>query len=397
MTLRLPHPIVLLLGGLAVAAAVTWLLPAGDFDRRDDPATGRRLVVAGTYHAVPPTPASPFAAAVAIPEGFVDAADVIAVVLFVGGAWIVLDKLGTLNRLVGAIASRFERRSLFAIPLVACAFASMGALENMQEEIIPLVPVLLAFGSRLGLRPGHRRRHERRCGDDRQRLRSDQSVSGRHRDEARPIAAVLERRPPRISVYRVSHRLDRVDDVARARVEDRRDERSVPESGRRRGRDVATLFLMLLPMAIYIYGAAKWDWGFNQLSAGFILGGSLAGLAGGLGVGGTVAAYLEGMQAMLPAALLVGVARSISVVLGSGHVIDTILWHLSEPLQHVGPMWAAAADGAVSRAGAHRDPERQRTRGADDAAARAAVGSGRASRASPPCSPIRPAPVSPSC
>ena len=43
---RLPHPLILLLAGVGVAAVLTWILPAGVFDRRDDPSTGRRVVVA---------------------------------------------------------------------------------------------------------------------------------------------------------------------------------------------------------------------------------------------------------------------------------------------------------------------------------------------------------------
>jgi len=44
---KLPHPVILLIGGVAVCAALTWVLPAGEYERRDDPATGRRVVVAG--------------------------------------------------------------------------------------------------------------------------------------------------------------------------------------------------------------------------------------------------------------------------------------------------------------------------------------------------------------
>src|SRR5947207_10214716 len=150
-TLRLPHPLLLRLGGVAVAAALTWMLPAGAFDRRDDPATGRRVVVAGTYHPVPAAPVGPFAAAVSVPRGFVAAADVIAVVLFVGGAWVVIDRVGTLPALVAVLVARFRRRGLWAIPPICLFFAAMGALENMEEEIIPLVPVLLVLGQGLGV------------------------------------------------------------------------------------------------------------------------------------------------------------------------------------------------------------------------------------------------------
>ena len=37
------------------------------------------------------------------------------------------------------------------IPLVSLFFGTMGALENMQEEIIPLVPVLMALGTGIGV------------------------------------------------------------------------------------------------------------------------------------------------------------------------------------------------------------------------------------------------------
>ena len=106
---RLPHPLVLLLIAVLVAAALTWILPAGEYDRRDDPVTHSSVVVAGTYHAVPRAPVGLFAAAVSVPRGFVEAADVIAVIFFVGGAWVVVDRLGTLGRLVGALVGAFSR------------------------------------------------------------------------------------------------------------------------------------------------------------------------------------------------------------------------------------------------------------------------------------------------
>jgi uncharacterized ion transporter superfamily protein YfcC len=98
------------------------------------------------------------------------------------------------------------------------------------------------------------------------------------------------------------------------------------------GRDLGIFLLVLAPMGFYVWGAMFWGWGFNELSAGFFAAGMIAGLLGGLGLAGTSTAYLEGMQSLLPAAVLVGVARAITVVLGDGHVIDTILNGLAAPL-----------------------------------------------------------------
>ena len=52
---------------------------------------------------------------------------------------------------VDALVVLFAERGLWMIPIVSLFFATMGALENMQEEIIPLVPVLVALGAGVGV------------------------------------------------------------------------------------------------------------------------------------------------------------------------------------------------------------------------------------------------------
>jgi uncharacterized ion transporter superfamily protein YfcC len=100
------------------------------------------------------------------------------------------------------------------------------------------------------------------------------------------------------------------------------------------GRDFLILAIAVAPIAAYVYGSVALGWGFNELSGGFLIAGVIAGLLGGLGPTGTTLVYIEGMQAMLPAALIIGVARSLSLVLTDGRVIDTILNDLATPLSN---------------------------------------------------------------
>ena len=100
-------------------------------------------------------------------------------------------------------------------------------------------------------------------------------------------------------------------------------------------RDLVVLVAALFPMAAYVYGTLAWGWGFNELSGAFFAGGCIAGLIGGMGVAGTATSFVEGMQSLLPAALLIGVARSISIVLSDGHIIDSLLYGLASPLGQV--------------------------------------------------------------
>jgi len=338
-----------------VCAALTWTLPAGEFERRDDPATGRRVVVAGTYHRVEPAPMGPFAAVVAIPRGFVEAADVIGVVLFVGAAWIIVDRIGTLGRLITSLVAAFGNRGLIAIPLVSLFFASMGALENMQEEIIPLVPALLLLGRGLGVDAVAV-----------VAMSTGAAAIGSAFGPTNPfqagIAMKLAQLPPmsaaplRWTTFAAAFALwvawtmwyaTRLRDPDPASPErsrggsDIRDPRVSCELERARAKDFVILAIAIAPIAAYVYGSVALGWGFNELSGGFLIAGVVAGLLGGLGVAGTTAAYLEGMQAMLPAAILIGVARTLSLVLTDGHVTDTILNGLATPLSRAPAAFAS--------------------------------------------------------
>ena len=50
------------------------------------------------------------------------------------------------------------------------------------------------------------------------------------------------------------------------------------------GKDMFVLFVVVAPMFAYVYGSLTLGWGFNELAAAFLIGGAIAGLAGGLGI-----------------------------------------------------------------------------------------------------------------
>jgi uncharacterized ion transporter superfamily protein YfcC len=64
----------------------------------------------------------------------------------------------------------------------------------------------------------------------------------------------------------------------------------------------------------------------------FLVAGFAVGLVAGRSLSDTAVGFLKGMEGVLAAALFVGVARAISVVLSDGRVLDTILYALATPL-----------------------------------------------------------------
>lgn len=331
--LRFPHPLVLLLACVAIAAALTWALPAGEFDRRDDPVTGRSVVVAGTYHPVPARPVSPFGAVVAIPRGMADAAPIIFLVFLVGGAFAVVERTGALEQGVRRLVRRLASREMLVIPVSCLVFGLGGILIQMQEELIAFAPVLLLLTRRLGF--------------DRvtaAAMSIGAAVVGAAFSPLDPFLVGIAQKVAGLPIlsgglYRTAFLVPALGIWTAGTMRYARRNRSAPggetdlDTGARLGaRDAGVLAVVLLAFVVFIVGVMRLGWDFDQMSAVFFVMGCAAGLIGRLGVEGTAEAFVEGFRSMAYAALLIGFARAIFVVLGDGHVVDTIVRGLFEPL-----------------------------------------------------------------
>jgi uncharacterized ion transporter superfamily protein YfcC len=337
--LRFPHPMVLLLAAIAVAAALTWILPAGAYERTVDAVTGRPVVVPGSYVTVDASPVGLMDTFLAVPLGIVAGADVIVTILFVGGAFALLDGTGALSRLVGGLVGR-TRRPYIVVAAICTAFGTLGALENMHEEIIALVPVLLVLSRGLGF--GAVTALAMSLGS---------AVVGAAFGPTNPFAGGLAQKLAELSPLadgglRFAMLLGALAvwigwTISQTGKDDVRPEVTAPSLDPPRARDAAMLALAILPFGPYVYGVLALDWGFNELSALFLVAGYAVGIVAGLGVRGTTERFLAGMSSMLAAALFVGFARSISLVLTEGRIIDTILYGLATPLDDVPGFLAA--------------------------------------------------------
>jgi len=335
---RLPHPLILLVFCVIAAAALTWVLPSGQYDRREDKAAGREVVVPGTYHEVPASPVGPFAALVAIPKGMSDAASIIFYVFLVGGAFAVVERTGTLARLVEWLARRLATRGIWAIPIVGFAFAWGGILIQMQEELIAFVPVLLLLVRRLGfnaLTAVAMSLGAAAVGASfsfinpfqvgiAQKVAQLPSLSGwQFRSVVLAVAWLVWIG----GTMRFARRSRIAPESARAA-----DGSTRPPGETAGWRQTVVLGIVIVTFVAFVFGVKQLAWDFDQLSALFFLMGVAAGLIGGLGLGGTADGYVEGFRSMAFAGLLIGFARGIYIVLDQGHVVDTIVHGLLGPI-----------------------------------------------------------------
>lgn len=348
----LPHPLVLLTGCVMLAAAASYVLPAGEFDRRHDAATGRSVVIAGTYTELEPNPVGPFDAMVALPRGMADAADVIFLVFLIGGAFTVVDETGALKRGVASLVRALKGRDVLVIPLVSVFFALGGITENMQEEIIPLIPVLLILTRRLGFTPMVA-----------VAMSAGAAFIGSAFSPINPFQVTIAQRLAELPLlsgagFRVVFLLLAlslwIGVTMRYAVRTRGSgEVASPEDLQGlRTSDWAIFSLVGMTFATIVVGMLGWAWDFNQLSAAFFIMGVLVGLLAGMGVSGTAEAYVRGFRGMAYAGLLIGFARAIFVVLQDGRIVDTIVHGMFAPLEGL-PVLASSLGMVVAQALIH--------------------------------------------
>ena len=153
---QIPHTYAIIFYIILFCAALTWIIPGGQYKESIN-AAGEKTVVYEAVEHVPQT----WQVFSAFYKGFVDKADIIVVILIIGGAfWIVNDSkafdIGTVSFLGRARKmenNRFLRKigvENFLLTSIMLLFSIFGAVFGMSEETIAfclvLVPMAISMG-----------------------------------------------------------------------------------------------------------------------------------------------------------------------------------------------------------------------------------------------------------
>jgi uncharacterized ion transporter superfamily protein YfcC len=100
------------------------------------------------------------------------------------------------------------------------------------------------------------------------------------------------------------------------------------------------LTLLFFTIIFLVVGVMGYGWYIMEIAALFFAMGIASGLAVGYGGNQQVKLFLDGVRDIVSAALVVGLAGGIIVILEDGKVIDTILYRLASSLHEVGRIQA---------------------------------------------------------
>lgn len=340
---RIPNPFVLLFLIIIAVGLLTYIIPAGEFDRVD--VGGRMGVVAGTYHPVEQSPVGFFELFKALPVGMVKSASIIFITLISGALFGLLNSTGALENAVGVVVRKIgisKRNRL--IWLITFIFGFMGATVGFENNIalVPIaVLVALALGGDLmvgagmavagigiGFATSPINPYTVGVGDV---IANLPMFSGALLRTGFCIASLA------IVAHHTCRYLARIDkDPSRSLVTGIGTEglalRRPLEEYSLSGRDKVVLASFLIGMATILFGVFTWGWYITEISAVFIVMAVAAGILAGMTSDEIVAKMVKGASDIVGGALIIGVARGIQVILDDGRIGDTIVQALATPL-----------------------------------------------------------------
>jgi uncharacterized ion transporter superfamily protein YfcC len=375
---KLPSAYTILFALIVLMAIATWVVPAGAYDLDPDGSP-----IPGTYHSVDSSPARILVDSLTAPinglfgiendEGNISyynsgvlfgAIDVALFILVIGGFLGVTMRTGSIQNGISRLVERLQGRERWMIPILMTVFALGGSTFGMAEESLAfyalVITVLIAAGYDaltgaavvlLGCGIGT---YGSTINPFATGIAS--GFAGVSISDGLLLRVVLLVVGLVIGILFVLRYADRVKaDPSRSVIADRREQNEAYFKAGSGGPVVLTgrqkliLVVFALAFGVMMYGVIPWAdlglglptlwWWFPEMTASFILFSVVIGLIGGLSEEDLTGSFVDGARDLLGVALIIGIARGITVIMNNGQITDTVL------------NWAEQALGDVGQAG----------------------------------------------
>lgn len=336
--LKVPHTYVIIFSIIIIAAIATYIVPAGTFERAEDPESGRVLVVSGSYHNVEQSPVSFLDVFRSIPQGMTEAGWIIFLIFVIGGSFGIINSTGAIEAGIGNVVGGLEGKEKIIIPATVAIFALGGATFGMAESTLIFIPMGIALARALGF--------DALVGMAMVNLGAVAGFSGGALNifttgvaqgiagvplfsgmGLRIITSIVLVIIISIYILRYALKIKNNPEASIIYEIEKQEKLTKEELGitKLNSKHKRVLLVVLIGFIFIVYGVTHgWSTG-SDLSAIFLLMGIASGLVYGYGPSKIAEAFVEGAQGLTFGALVVGVSRGIVVILESGQIIDTII------------------------------------------------------------------------
>ena len=327
-----PHTLVIIVCLIILAAVATYFVPSGEFTRYEDPVSGRTVVEAGSYTSEGTNPVSPLRIPAVMYQGILEAVDVIAFLMIIGGAFELVNVSGAILALCRTAGRKLKGKEIFVVPMFLTLFAIFGT--TMVAIFVPIGitmaltlgldkvtgMAMVAVGAATGFTAG---------------LMNPFTVGVAQDIAGVPLFSGMGFRAILLVAMLV---IDTIYIIAYERRIKKHPEKSIlaglpdekefiADEGadeKITGRQTAVLIVLFGTLAILIYGLLIYQWYFEEMAALFLTMGIICGFISGLSPSKIATTFTAGAKGLAGSALTVGFARGIIIILEDAMIIDTI-------------------------------------------------------------------------
>ncbi|MFP2995237.1 AbgT family transporter [Spongiivirga sp. MCCC 1A20706] len=356
---RIPHAITMLFGIIILVALLTYILPAGSYER--ELIDGRSTVVPNSYKTIESTPVGLLDMFTAIPLGFKAAVEIIFIVLAGAIMFGFMEKSNAVENAVGTLVKKLGlKKKYLIIVIMTFIYGILGVAVGYENNIamVPIAAVLsLALGGDLMLAAG---------------ISVGAMTIGFGLSPINPYTVGTGHKLAELPMF--SGALLRsvlcflaLSVMAYYNVRYFKKISTHPDKSLSKGLDISELTLsrpiqeyslnqknwlviiiFMAGLLTILYGVFNLNWYVNELSAVFLMVALLCGLASRMSATTMSETVLKSVALAAPGAFMVGFATSIKVLMEMGNIGDTISYQLSSLLQGL-PLYLSAISMSISQ------------------------------------------------
>lgn len=339
---KIPHTYVLLFVMIIIMALLTYVIPAGQYQKIPGP-EDRMIVDPNSYAHVDANPAKPFDILKAFPKGLAAAQSIVFFIFIVGGAFNIVNQTGAIEAGIGKVALSLKGKEVLMIPIIVFIFSLGGATIGMAEEAIVFVPIGIALARALG--------YDAITG---MAIVSLGAAAGFTSGFMNPFTVGVAQGiadVPLFSgialrlviwvctltlviayIFRYANKVKK--DMKNSIVyelEMQEKDMAIDLGNIRKmnNKDILVLLIFAVGMGVLIFGVFEFGWYITEIAAIFLAIGIFSGIASGMKLDDIAKHFITGAKDMTTGALVVGLARGILIVMEGSLIIDTIVYGLA--------------------------------------------------------------------
>lgn len=332
--LKAPNTYVIIAAIILVCAVMTWFIPGGQYVKADDGSL--------SYESVESVPQT-WQIFTAIYHGFIKQAGIIIFILVVGGAFWLLNATGAVEAGIKRFISKIGNRDKIVLAALTILFSLAGAVFGMSEETIPFVGIVVPLAVSMG--------YDAFMGMLVVYVASNVGFSSAFLN---PFTVGIAQGMADLPLFSgMGYRLFCwglltallvvfvIFYAHKVRKEPSKAEAIEAEPLTRRQSWI--LITLALTVVMLIVGVTCLEWYMPEITGLFLAMGIICGIIAGFHSDRIVSELMAGAKDILSAALVVGFASGIIVILQDGKIIDSILHSMQEGLDGSGEVGSLSA------------------------------------------------------